>query len=60
VLRLPRPSVAPVLARRPEFRERVGTVATQRRDETMGDVAPKTDPARRSILAELLHLLRPF
>jgi CRP-like cAMP-binding protein len=61
VLRLPRASVAPVLARRPEFRERVGTVATQRRDETMGELAPATVTARRGgVLAELLHLLRPF
>ena len=61
VLRLPRASVAPVLSRRPEFRERLGTVATQRRDETMGDFAPTTVPQRRmGVLTELLHLLRPF
>ena len=61
VLRLPRASVAPIIARRPEFRERVGTVATQRRDETMGDLAPMPAAARRrGALTELLRLLRPF
>jgi len=61
VLRLPRASVAPILARRPEFRERVGTVATRRRDETMGDLAPEPTAGRRvGLFAELLRLLRPF
>ncbi len=61
VLRLPRASVAPILARRPEFRERVGTVATQRRDETVGGGATAAIPARRGgLLRELLRLLRPF
>ena len=61
LLRLPRASVEPILARRPEFSERMSSVARTRREETMGADAHGHD--RRSgtgFLRAVLRLVRPF
>jgi len=61
LLRLPRASVEPILARRPEFSERMAAVAHARREETLGADAPAGDQqGRTGFMRAVLRLVRPF
>ncbi len=61
LLRLPRASVEPVLARRPEFQTRVAAIAQARREATLG---AGTAAARKEhgsgFVRSFLRLIRPF
>jgi CRP-like cAMP-binding protein len=61
VLRLPRPSVAPLLLQRPEFRARVGDIASERHEETTG-ARSTLDLVKAPIgmAAAMLRLVRPW
>lgn len=60
VLRLPRPSVAPVLLRRPDLRERLGTIVQERMNAT-GVISSHGVVARReNPLLAALRFLRPW
>jgi len=60
VLRLPRPSVAPLLMRRPEMRARVGDIASERHEETTGTRKVNLVTAPIGMVAALLRLVRPW
>jgi len=61
LLRLPRASVEPILARRPEFSERMASVARTRREETMGaDARGHGHRGGTGFLRAVLRLVRPF
>lgn len=61
LLRLPRASVEPILARRPEFSERLASVARARREETLGADQDAGDHRRGTgFLRSVLRLVRPF
>ncbi len=61
VLRLPRPSVAPLLLRRPEFSARVGDIASERHEEATGERG-SLDLVKAPIgmAAAMLRLVRPW
>lgn len=60
VLRLPRPSVAPVLLRRPDLRDKLGTIVQERLEAT-GILPADSGPARRTNpLLAALRFLRPW
>ena len=60
VIRLPRPSVLPILARRPEYADRFEGIADTRRALATG-IDPSTDsgPKRGGLLRAMLELVRP-
>jgi small-conductance mechanosensitive channel/CRP-like cAMP-binding protein len=61
VLRLPRPSVAPLLLRRPEIRARVGDIASERHEETTGERGTlDLVKAPIGMATALLRLVRPW
>jgi len=61
ILRLPKTSVEPVLARRPEFQTRVAAVARERREATLGAGAGTANREDGSgFVRSLLRLIRPF
>lgn len=60
VLRLPRPSVAPLLMRRPDMRARVGDIASERHEETTGTRKVNLVTAPIGMVAALLRLIRPW
>ena len=61
LLRLPRASVEPILARRPEFSERMAAIARTRREETLGaDAHPAEHRGGPGFLRAVLRLVRPF
>lgn len=60
VLRLPRPSVAPLLLRRPEIRARVGDIASERHEETTGTRNVRLVPEPIGLASALLRLVRPW
>ena len=61
LLRLPRASVEPILARRPEFSERMAAVARTRREETLGaDANPAEHRGGTGFVRAVLRLVRPF
>lgn len=61
LLRLPRASVEPILSRRPEFSERMASIARTRREETLG---AESNAGERGggpgFLRAVLRLVRPF
>lgn len=60
VLRLPRPSVAPVLLRRPDLRDKLGTIVQERLEAT-GILPADSGPVRRANpLLAALRFLRPW
>ncbi len=60
VLRLPRPSVAPVLLRRPDLRDKLGTIVQERLEAT-GILPAGSGPKRRANpLLAALRFLRPW
>jgi small-conductance mechanosensitive channel/CRP-like cAMP-binding protein len=61
LLRLPKASVEPVLARRPEFQTRVAAIARERREATLGaGAAPSNREDGSGFIRALLRLIRPF
>jgi CRP-like cAMP-binding protein len=61
LLRLPKASVEPVLARRPEFQTRVAAIARERREATLGaGAAPSNREEGSGFIRALLRLIRPF
>lgn len=60
VLRLPRPSVAPVLLRRPDLRDKLGSIVQERLEST-GILPAGAGPRRRpNPLLAVLRFLRPW
>jgi CRP-like cAMP-binding protein len=60
VLRLPRPSVEPVLLRRPDLREKLGTIVQERLDASGIQASVGRAVVRRNPLVAVLRFLRPW